>query len=531
MTEPVAGSSPPKPAPPPTTDHYGSAAIRRSFVHFVFGKGVAAVSTMLVLFLIVRELSVAEFAAYTSLHALALIIGLVSSLGIPQLLHRFLPELRTHHNNVSMYRLLVGGISARAAAYAALAGLLLLALEPLASVFKLEQWLALLPLYFLVGLLRVNATFIAQALESLLWQRDAQYSLAATALTKLLATAYVVVTGELTLMLFVWIECAAEAVAIVMLLLFMLARWRADPDRAHGNTQVLRDDAGRYLRFGYWCYLQNVTSIFFGSAPNRLFVAYFMSAEFIAVFGVVDRLIDFAKRYEPLHMFVGLVRPVLMSRYSRNNDFPALVRLANLVLFANFALLLAPLAALVVTGDAFLGWMTEGKFGDITWLVIGFYVVLLFGSLNNLVDMLVKAVEHNRVYMVTNLLLSGSLLLAIPLIDRLGLWSIALANLAGLMVSLLLVCLYLRRHGFVYTPEWRHMLVLIGACAVAGTGGLALTWLGMSPWFAGGLTVLAYGVVLVKALPLAPEERASMLEIVPPRLRSMLGKLSSGVTA
>lgn len=509
-------------AAPEPSRHYGSAAIRRSFMHFVLGKGVAAVATLAVLFVLVRRLEVTEFAAYTSLHALALIIGLVSSLGIPQLLHRFLPELRTADNSVAMYRLLLAGIAARAVAYAALCGLLLPLLEQLAGLFKLEDWLPMLPWYFAVGFCRVNATFVAQALESLLWQRDAQYSLAATGITKLAGTLYCLSVDALTLENFIWVELLSELAAIVMLAAFVAVRWARDEQRAEGSAAILRDDRPRYLRFAFWCYLQNLTSIFYGSAPNRLFVAYFMSPQFIAVFGVIDRLIDFARRYEPLRMFVGLIRPVLLSRFSQHGNFGKLAHLANLVLLANYMILLAPLALLIVSGETILGWITDARYGDINSLVIAFYVVLMYTSLNNLIDILVKAVEHNRVYMVTNLLLSGSLLLAVPLVDALGLWSIALANLTGLSLSLALVRRYLRARGFDYRLEWRHMLTLAAVFGGAVLAGLALRAAGLQDWMAGSVTLAVYAIALLRFLPLDAGERGMLREILPARVRHLV---------
>jgi len=510
--------SPDKPA------HYSVAAIRRSFAHFVLGKGVSAVATLLVLFLIVRQFSVPEFAAYTSLHALVLIIGLVSSFGVPQMLHRYLPELRTHHNNRAMYQLLIGSIAIRALLYALLSLLPLAFVALLSESLKLTDWQHIVPLYLVVGFFRVNSGFIAQALENLLWQRDAQYSLAAGGLLKLAGTFYLLVVDQLTLANFVYVEIVSEGFSMLMLAIFILHRWSNDGERDEGDSNALIVDSRRYARFAFWCYLQNLTSVFYGSAPNRLFVAYFMSADFIAVFGVVDRLIDFARRYEPLHMFVGLVRPVLMSRYSQHQNFDQLVRLANLVLLANFVLLFAPLAVLLVSGDELLNWATDYKFGDLAMLVAGFYVVLLVTSVNNLLDMLVKAVEQNRVYMFSNLFLSGSLLLAVPLIPLLGLWAIAVANLVGLAVSLFIVNGYLRRRGYCYHFEWRHGIgVAASSFAAAGTGLLSV-WLGAHIVLATVITVVVYAGLVLIALPVTSEEKRSMMEILPMRIRTLVSR-------
>ena len=504
--------------------HYSVAAIRSSFVHFVLGKGVSAVATLLVLFFIVREFSVPEFAAYTSLHALVLIIGLVSSFGVPQMLHRFLPELRTHHNNRAMYQLLIGSIVIRALLYALLCLVPLAFVALLAESLKLTDWQHIVPLYLIVGFFRVNSGFIAQALENLLWQRDAQYSLAAGGLLKLAGTLYMLLADQLTLANFVYVEIVSEGFSMLMLAVFILHRWSNDAERDEGDSKALVDDSRRYARFAFWCYLQNLTSVFYGSAPNRLFVAYFMSAEFIAVFGVVDRLIDFARRYEPLHMFVGLVRPVLMSRYSQHQNFDQLVRLANLVLLANFVLLFAPLAVLLVSGDELLNWVTDSKFGDLALLVAGFYVVLLVTSVNNLLDLLVKAVEQNRVYMFSNLFLSGSLLLAVPLIPILGLWAIAVANLVGLAVSLFIVNGYIRRRGYRYHFEWRHGIGVAASSLAAAGVGLFSIGVGAHFVLATVITLVVYAGLIFMALPVTSEEKQSMMEILPMRIRTLVSR-------
>ncbi len=507
-------------------DHYGAAAIRTSFMHFVFGKGVSASATLLVLFILVRQLEVAEFAAYTSLHALVLILGLISSFGVPQALHRYLPELRTRHNNRAMYRMLFAGIVIRACLYALLAVALLLVLVPLAAALKLDNWQSLIPLYLVVGCLRVNAGFISQALESLLWQRDAQYSLAIGGLVRLGGALALLAGDSFDLQRFVWVECVAELTSVVVLFCFISLRWRGDGDRGLGDVAELGANRARYLSFAFWCYLQNLTSVFYGSAPNRLFVAYFMSAEFIAVFGVVDRLIDFARRYEPLHMFVGLVRPVLMSRFSRSGDFAQLVRLGNLVLFVNFILLFAPLTVLLVSGDEWLQWVTEGKFGALSWLTIAFYVVLLVTSVNNLLDLLVKAVEHNRVYIFSNMLLSGSLLLAIPLIPLLGLWALAVANLAGLFAALFVVGRYLAARGFHYHFEWRHLFAVSGCCVAAGLVGTLAGFAGAHFVVTTLLALCVYGLLVVYAMPIRDSEKHSLLEVLPPRVRGLAARVA-----
>ena len=289
---------------------YDRPAITQSLLHFLLGKGVAAASALIVLVIAIRQLTLTQFAVYTSMHAMALMIGLLSSFGTNQVMMRFLPELRVRGNIVAMYRLLFRGIAVRGLTYAAVALLLYVYAEPICRAFEFDGWVDVVRLYCLVGFLRVNGTFIGAALESLLWQREAQYSAAVSGLVKVaLVLAASGVAGSTSG--FVAIEIASELVMLSLILGWAILRWKNDPERNLGDPEVLRRERSRYNRFSFWSYAQNLTSIGFGSASNRLFVSYFLPIDALARFGVIDRFIAFIWHYEPLRLFVGLFDPSL----------------------------------------------------------------------------------------------------------------------------------------------------------------------------------------------------------------------------
>lgn len=495
--------------------HYGIAALKRSFVHFVLGKGVVASSAFIVLLLIIRKLSVAEFAVYTSLHATVRIIGLVSSCGVNSVLHRYLPELRTHDNNRAMYKLLVYIIALRALLYAVLALALLFFVDYLSSAFKLGDWSWLLPWYFLVGFLRINATFIVMALESLLWQREAQYSVAIGGLVKLVSVVGVVMLGDLTLGTFVAIECIAEFTSLGLLLASLALRWKRDEERDLGDSATIAKDRQRYIRFGLWSYMQNLTSILYGSAPNRLFVSYFLATEYIAIFGVVDRFIDFVQRYRPARLFVGLIRPVFMSRFSRDNNFNHLVAMANFLYRVDLMILVLPMVLFSVAGEPLFDWITAGKYAHVTPIFLGFYLVLLIHSLHIIMDILVKAIEHTRIYTFSNLVLSASIVIAIPLIPHINLWSIVVANISGLIASLMIIVAYIKKQGYTYAFDWALTSIVVSYALVSALIGQLMLWMDVPVSIAAVVTCLCYaGMIFVKA-PVRKSEKALASKFLP----------------
>lgn len=494
-------------------NYYGLAAIRRSLGHYVLGKGVTAITSLLVFIIIVRYLAVGEFAAYATLNALVLMLGLISSPGLKAVLLRFLPELRAKHNNLAMYRLLAIGIALRMVLYAAAGFVLLAFADVLSALLKIDEWRSLLPLYLVVGFFRINATFASAVLESLLWQREAQFSLAVSYLVKLVALLAVVLTGNLTLELLVWIECGVELLALVLLIVSAFVRRLGDRENSIGNGSILVQDWRRYANFGLWAYAQNLTSILYGSAPNRLVISYFLPVGSIAMFGAVDRLITYIRRYEPLLVFLGMVRPIFNSRFTNPDDFPRLVSMANLLFRLNFIVLLVPFILFAVAGEPLFDWLTAGKYAEAASIFLAFYTVLILGSANPMIDILVKVVEQNRIYTVSNLVLSASIGLALPLLPVMGLWGLALANGTGIVLAISIILRYLRKVGYPIAIDGGPIVrIVVAAAAAVGVGHLALQ-ADVITFAAVMLSYLCFGCILYVWPAFQDDEKELILKV------------------
>lgn len=498
---------------------FGLHAFRRSLGHFVLGKGASAIASILVLIIVVRELSLAEFAVYTTVTALILVVGKISSFGIDQVLIRYLPELRTQENFLWMYRLIIWGTWARALGYALFAALVLVAMPWLGPWIQVESWLAFLPYFMVLGFVRVNANFFSRTLESLLWQKDAQYSLAGGNILKLAVVAMLAVAGMLDLGNLLIAEIVTEGLAWtwMWIRLFM----RRNRESAHlGAADWLSENWRRLLRYAAWGSLQNASTSCYGSAANRLVASMFLAAEAMALFGIIDRLVDYARRYMPTRLFVNLVRPVFFSRYTQTGDFSNLVRLSNLLFKVNLVQMLLPLAIIAVLGDDFFDWFSGGKLTEGQWLFIGFYLVAAMSSVNPLLDMLAKTVEENRILLLANIVMSFSTFLAIPFFPALGLWSLVLANATGVVGAVLTIKWGLGKQGWHWSLDSGDVIKITGFFCVAVACGLGLVHLAALPVIAGALvSALVFAGLLVWSRPLAQDEYMLLRRVLDPSAR------------
>lgn len=485
--------------------HYDFAAVSRSLRHFLLGKSFAVVSAFAVLFLLARVLEPAAYAVYISLQALVVLIGRVSGFGVQKVMLRYLPELRATDNNAGAYRLLWQGTILRAA----LVGLMLLLawwfLPSLGRAFGLEEWLWLVPWYLLLGFMRLMNQWTAAMLESFLWQREAQYSIAVGSVLKL--TGVLIVGSQLDLQAVVVIEFVSELVVLLLLAYGWMHRWQSDPGRSDGSGDWWRENRRRALRFGFWGFLQNQSGLFYGSAPNRLVAAHYLPAPEVALFGLADNLINLVRRFMPTQLFIGLIRPVMVAKYSASQDFSQAAWIANLAYRLNLAILVLGIALLVTFGEPLFDWLTGGKYPAAAWLVAGLLVVMATEGMRTMVELMAQAVERNQVLFVSNLVQSASLLLAIPLVLTIGLWGLVVANLVGTVLANMVVVSRLRRHGHVFHLNLRKAGIIFVYGATSGLLGWLLAAAGVHFLVGGPVVIAVYLALCVWKPPLETDER------------------------
>jgi hypothetical protein len=122
-------------------------------------------------------------------------------------------------------------------------------------------------------------------------------------------------------------------------------------------------------------------------------------------------------------------------------------------------------------------------------------------------ELLVKAVEHTRIFVVSNLVLSGSALAAWPFLDTAGLWALVVAVSVGQIVAILIVVQYLEHFRFPVRIRWGQVGKICAAVALAVLAGLGASFAGWHPLVAILLSYLLYTACILKWLPFTADEQ------------------------
>ncbi|MBK1720270.1 lipopolysaccharide biosynthesis protein [Thiocystis violacea] len=498
--------------------HYGMDAVRRSLGHFVLGKTFRMVASLTILLVLVRLLPLDQYAVYIAFQALIAALEVLTSIGVQKVLFRFLPELRATGNHLSAYRLLFYGMLFRLLVVSLLFLAVLPFLPLITEVFNVQHWAWLLPWYLVVGYLRVTAFWLSQCLESFLWQKESQYSMAIGGGVTALGLIILALSDSLTLDRVVLAEALGEGSALLMLLVGWFRKWRADGQRGVGEPGWWRENRARAIRYGLWSYLLSQSSLLYGTAPNRLLAAHALSTAELAVLGVADSLMNLARKWVPTRMLMSMVRPVAMARFATTGDFQSVTRISDFVFRVNLILLALPIVVLGVLGPPLLDWITAGRYPDAGYLLMGFLIVLLTQGLRDLLELMIQAIEKNSILFWTNLFQSASLFIALPLFPLIGVWGLVVANFVGTFVANAIVMVRLARQGYKVSARLDLMAWVLLHAVIAGGAGWVCWDMTESLVLTVGLIVAIYGALLLLKPPLSDAETQVIMTLLRKRL-------------
>lgn len=489
------------------TERYGRARLRRSLGHFVLGKGTSAVAGLLSMLLVVRVLSVSGYAKYSTVYGLTEIVSSLANFGIVHVLMRYVPELYALHHGRSLRRF-VGGASTLWAC--ALTAILLAAwslTEPLARLIGLHDDIAVLHACWLLVAMRCVSQFAGQLLEATLHQGITQLASSSGALLRLAGMAWLAAhpPGEQALLYVIRIETAAELLTVTIALAGVIrtmveasSQASADPQ---ADAQWLTGRLPGMARFAMAAYGQQLVLLPASWATHRVVGGGLLSREAMAVFGFAQSLFEYANRYLPAQLFLGLIRPIVIARYAVSRQFESAAGICRGIILVNVVLVGMALAVLAVCGSPLMGLLSGGKYAA---TAAGILMVALLMQLCETyrlqLEVLALTVERYHHLLIGSLAIAASVLLAAALAPAVQGYAFPLSGCVGLVVANLTIWQRLRAGGFVFHVKRMLLLRAAGACVLAAAAGALAMALGLTWWAAGALTLGLYAALAARLL-------------------------------
>lgn len=482
------------------SSRYGSERIGRGLMHFVLGKGVSAVAGVSAMLLVVRELSVESFAAYSVLVALVEMLTAISGLGLIHVLLRYVPELYAKHYQASLRNLIFSSLGLRSGVLLLAALIAYMFAAELAPHIGLGSVIVAYQVFLLVVVLRSTSHFLSQILESTLHQGVVQFGYSIGTVARLVGMLYLLQQGDVQLVEVIWIEAIGDVLSLLVMLfgvIQVITSKVSKDEHTEDNGSWLRQHLKQIAKFALAGYLQHLAITPYGGHMNRLVGGSVLNVGAMAAYGFAQSLYEYMKRYLPAQLLVGLIRPVVVARYCERRDFSVAARLCEQVLQINILLILGLFVMLVVGSGEVLAAISAGKYGSESMLIlVVLFLVLLLETQRQQIELLVQTVERYQYLIRSNLLLASSIILAVVLLPLLGAVSFPAANAIGLFVANFWVQRQMQTADFHFRHDWFATGRVVVLCVIAVLFGEVAKHLGL-PWYLATIIAALVYVILV----------------------------------
>ena len=499
------------------TSHYSNSRLRRSIVHFGFGRIANGALGFAILLLISGGLAPAEFGAYVVLGALIFLSIDLSMLGLDVIGSVYLPQYRV---NASPSRL--ASFIARLLAFRLLTLLvcivgLYLAMTPLVHFFHIEAWRDSALLCLLVVLFMGTATFFQHVIfVPLLLQGASQMNwlVRNVALAGLLVLLLATHEGRLSLAEVIEAEIFASAISVAVGFLQLGMYWRNQGVEDTTDDDWQAPTLRKLIRLGGFQFIGALLYHLGGPQPILLMAGRFLGPGAMAGFGFSMMLTGRLQAYLPAKIFWPLFQPKLVVAYTAKRDFSEVNRGASLLYKASLCILAPVFSIFIVYGEGALSLLSQGKYGDAAPVAAALVLTLIPLSHKTVLWGVAVTVERADVVARASVAALCTLPLAV-LFFSLGFGTLGLvaAILIGTLVFNMQAIRGLRQAGFDYRLDLRG-ISKIGLATAATVLCLALV-VEQSPSLPAAIAIVsaAIGLFLVFSFFLKPfteSERAAI---------------------
>jgi O-antigen/teichoic acid export membrane protein len=495
------------------TPIYSRSRARRSLIDSAALRVVSQISTVIGYLVLVRALPAEQLGVYSLFHTFIAVIGAALSLGLDQLVQRYVPEYLKAGNKPAAVWLVRFVAYGRLAVNVVLLAAILLAWNYVAPLVKVTPYRALFAFFCVLILLHFQLRILQLALGSHMLHR---FSVGATVILSLIR-----LVGYSAL---AWNDRASLGTAILIDVLAYACAYASL--RIAYQTKVLTGDAGsgyrpaaterkRMARYGLLNNFNDAGSLLLYATLDNFFIAFYLDTVSVGIYSFYARLRGMVTNALPVRQFEAVIQPLFFSIRSANAShsipkyFSFLLNIDLLVQWPVFAYTVAYHTEIV---QVLLG----GKFIEYSWLLP---ILMGFATLNAASDpttLVAQYQEKAGTMLLSKIFIIYNLFAMFLLVPVLGIYGAALAGGTSLILKNAFVWWRVRKLA-IWTNAWASIATSVGlwGVAVAVCYGLkrALPVPSLVQLVLGAIVFLVIGLVYVRSPALSASDREIMASI------------------
>jgi O-antigen/teichoic acid export membrane protein len=416
-------------------------------------KAVFQVLALLAMVLLVRALSPADFGAYSLIIVTIPLLQLVGSLGLANVLQRFLPEYYHATRNRRAARLVRSASVLRLLSTVAILAVLLAFWDVIAPLVKLEPYRTQFLLFTIAIIAFQQWGLFKLALEARFFHRLTLTLQVAGGLLRCVGYGYAI-GHDAALLVVLATDCVNFTFLAITHAWVYHRRQPRDGVDDHGAPGERR----RLVRFAAYSHFNDAGVQLLDKGIDQYLVALFLDLPSVAIYAFCDEFSRKLSRLSPVSYFGDVIRPLA---FARSDGLPRerLDAAANTITRLNFAFYVPAFFVWVFCGPQVVD-LLFGKYSEYHALLV---VTLGFAIVNELafpVGLVAQLRERVDIVLFSKAFGIYNLLAALLLIPRWGVLGAVIATGSANLFKTLFIWWFVRR-DFSLAQALRHALACV----------------------------------------------------------------------
>ncbi|MBN3038340.1 MAG: oligosaccharide flippase family protein [Candidatus Omnitrophica bacterium] len=418
----------------------------------------SVVFSFLVVVILSRNLSVEEFGIYNILLSFLAYISVVSSLGMPHVLRRYIPQFYEQGSYSAVKRSLSYVLALRFITSFICAVLCLVFIEPLSQLLKVSQLSQFFFLFSFAMLVVVQVQSLEVALEAMLLHKSTNIIKAAYAMLQFLLYFYAIRSGY-------GLKGIILVYLVVNILLF-IAYLFVCKSKIFTLPQDKVPDGVPYKRirsYALFNWFTNATYIIFDFKTDFFIISFFLGSSFVGLYSFATSTITQIYRLLPITIAATVLFPIMVRKYSRSKDkeeLQYLFRLYNkMVFFFGFPLAIGVL----VLGDKIISYVFDPKYLGVVNLFRFIAFAQVINMFSTALAYFVKILEKVHYALWARVFVIYNIAMEIILLKFFGLMGVAFATGTAWLFNSIFVFFLLRRDIVLIYPGKSFMQIAVNS--------------------------------------------------------------------
>lgn len=402
---------------------------------------------------IVRGLSLQAYGDYNILLSISAYIALFTSLGLTNVIQRFIPEFASQKQFKNIGSIIFWGIGARLVSGLLAIGLLALLAIPIRNWLQIPDLQYYLRVYGPVILLTILAVSLDVALTSLLKQLSTNLALLVFAVVRGVGV-YYAISRSYGLVGVLIVELAAIVARCFMLLgayWVEIARFKSAISQ---RTQQVPLEKARLLRFASWAYLNDFGYLFFNTDTDNFIISNYLGSTSVGLYAFANKIVTMLLEWSPIAVASNIISPLVYGRYTHKQDKQDLNRIFRTINKANLFFFAPILMAYLALNENLVKVIFGGEYLPAVWLLGGILAYQILNIFQYPLGLVVFALEQNQINFYSRIFSVYNLIADLILVRMLGVSGVLFATASAITFKNLFIYFKVRRH-IELTLDWQ----------------------------------------------------------------------------